>query len=92
MSPVRRPRHGYASTATGVGSWRDAAACRDSDVNLFYPPTGKTAGPAQRVCSGCIVRAACLEHALNVGEAHGVWGGKTEEERRAIRRRRREAS
>ncbi|HEY4572108.1 MAG TPA: WhiB family transcriptional regulator, partial [Kribbella sp.] len=29
----------------------------------------------------CPVRRECREHALLVGEAYGVWGGTTEEER-----------
>ncbi|HEY2223757.1 WhiB family transcriptional regulator [Actinomycetospora sp.] len=72
--------------------WRSQAACRDLDVRMFYPDTGKRSGPAVAVCAGCVVRAACLEHALTAGESHGVWGGKSEDERRAIRRARKAAS
>ncbi len=72
--------------------WRAQAACRGLDVRLFYPDSGTHSAPALRVCASCPVRAACLEHALDAGECHGVWGGKTEDERRALRRQRREAS
>jgi WhiB family redox-sensing transcriptional regulator len=72
--------------------WTAKAACRGLDVRLFYPDSGKRSAPAQRVCAGCLVRAACLEHALAAGERHGVWGGATEDERRAMRRRRMAAS
>ena len=93
MNPTRRPRREHTPTATGEArSWRDGAECRGLDVRLFYPDSGKGSGPAQRVCASCPVRAACLEHALEVGEPHGVWGGATEDERRAIRRQRRTAS
>jgi hypothetical protein len=30
------------------------------------------------------VRTACLEHALNVPEQYGVWGGMTVEQRQAL--------
>lgn len=73
-------------------AWSAAAACRGLDVRLFYPDSGRRSGPAIAVCSGCPVRTACLEHAVVTGERHGVWGGKSEDERRAIRRARRTAS
>lgn len=69
-------------------SWAAQAACRGLDVRMFYPDSGKRSTPAQRVCAGCLVRAACLEHALEVGERHGVWGGATEDQRRVMRRSR----
>ena len=42
-----------------------------------------------RVCAVCTVKTECLEYALEEGEVHGVWGGKTETERRLLLRRRR---
>ena len=72
--------------------WAAQAACRGLDVRPFYPDSGNRSAPALRVCSDCVVRAACLEHALTVGERHGVWGGKSEDERRAISQTRRAAS
>lgn len=90
---VPNRRRDYSPRRDSLGrSWRDLAACQSLDVRMFYPDTGKGARPAQRVCASCPVRAACLEHALDVGERHGVWGGATEDERRAIRRTRRAAS
>jgi WhiB family redox-sensing transcriptional regulator len=32
------------------------------------------------------VRAKCLEYALDNNEQYGVWGGKSEVERRAMRK------
>ena len=78
--------------ARPADGWRARAACRGHDVRVFYPDSEKGSAAALRVCASCPVRAACLEHALAAGERHGVWGGKTEDERRAIRRQRREAS
>ena len=68
--------------------WRDRAACLDEDPELFFP-VGNT-GPAiaqieeaKKVCNRCTVREQCLQWALEAGQDHGVWGGMTEEERRA---------
>ncbi len=73
--------------------WRDQAACRDLDPELFFPVGN--AGPAllqidraKQVCADCPVRAPCLEWALDSGQEAGVWGGTSEDERRALRSRR----
>ena len=44
---------------------------------------------AKAICARCPVRDACLAYALDTGEAFGVWGGLTEDERRAMLRQRR---
>jgi WhiB family redox-sensing transcriptional regulator len=44
---------------------------------------------AKQICSLCDVRVDCLEWALATGQDSGVWGGLTEDERRAVRRSRR---
>ncbi|MDU5073367.1 MAG: WhiB family transcriptional regulator, partial [Cutibacterium avidum] len=41
----------------------------------------------KKVCARCEVRAECLAWALEAGQDHGVWGGMSEDERRAIKRR-----
>jgi WhiB family transcriptional regulator, redox-sensing transcriptional regulator len=73
------------------GDWRQSAACADHP-DLFFPigTTGTALvqlEQARRVCQSCQVRSACLEWALTTGADHGVWGGLSEEERRALRRR-----
>ena len=72
--------------------WRHKAACLDEDPELFFP-IGNT-GPAllqieeaKQVCRRCEVRDACLQWALEAGQDHGVWGGLSEDERRALKRR-----
>ena len=72
--------------------WRDKAACLTVDPELFFP-VGNT-GPAimqiaeaKKVCARCDVRAECLQWALEAGQDHGVWGGLSEDERRAMKRR-----
>lgn len=70
-------------------TWRDHAACRGLDPEIFYPVSDEEADQAKIVCSACAVRQACLEHALGSRERDGVWGGATEKERRRIIRQRR---
>ncbi|MDN3297566.1 WhiB family transcriptional regulator [Streptomyces ficellus] len=75
-----------------MSDWRLRALCRDEDPDLFFP-IGST-GPAllqveeaKSVCRRCPVREACLEWALESGQEAGVWGGMSEDERRALKRR-----
>jgi WhiB family transcriptional regulator, redox-sensing transcriptional regulator len=71
-------------------NWRDDAACRHADPDLFFPIA--TAGPAldqidqaKRICRACPVQQPCLAWALELGVESGIWAGTTEDERRAIR-------
>jgi WhiB family transcriptional regulator, redox-sensing transcriptional regulator len=71
------------------GDWRHRAACRDVDPELFFPvgttgPAADQVEQAKAVCRGCPVSATCLSWALDTGQDSGVWGGLTEEERRAV--------
>jgi WhiB family redox-sensing transcriptional regulator len=72
--------------------WRHEAACRDEDPELFFPIG--TTGPAlhqideaKAVCRRCTVNTDCLDWALETGQDAGVWGGLSEDERRALKRR-----
>lgn len=73
--------------------WRHNAACQNEDPELFFPIG--TTGPAlmqvedaKAVCRRCDVTEACLNWALENGQDAGVWGGLSEDERRALKRRR----
>ncbi|MEV7344742.1 WhiB family transcriptional regulator [Streptomyces sp. NPDC093544] len=75
-----------------MSNWRESAACRTVDPDLFFP-IGNT-GPAilqineaKAVCEGCPVRDECLKWALETGQSIGVWGGTSEAERRSLWRR-----
>ncbi|MGH8904763.1 MAG: WhiB family transcriptional regulator [Egibacteraceae bacterium] len=73
-------------------SWRDKAACRDMDTEWFFPhgttgPALEQADRAKAVCASCPVAEACLEWALQTNQDAGIWGAKTEDERRTLRRR-----
>ena len=73
-------------------AWRQKAACRGVDPDIFYPVTDEEAEDAKAICASCPVQGACLEWALSVREKDGVWGGATERERRRILRRRRRSA
>lgn len=44
----------------------------------------KSTAEAKRICAGCDVREQCLEWALENQERFGIFGGKSERERRRI--------
>ncbi|MGH9076969.1 MAG: WhiB family transcriptional regulator [Acidimicrobiales bacterium] len=72
--------------------WRQRAACRGVDPDIFYPVSEEDAEEAKAICAGCPVLEACLEYALVNRERDGVWGGATERERRRIARQRRRSA
>ena len=78
--------------AKKIPIWRQRAACRGVDADIFYPITDEEAEDAKSVCGSCGVRAACLEWALANRERDGVWGGATERERRRMVRQRRRSA
>ena len=73
-------------------SWRQRAACRGVEPEIFYPVSEEDAEQAKAVCAQCEVRQTCLEFALVNRERDGVWGGATERERRRIIRQRRRSA
>ncbi len=67
------------------GDWRNAAACRYEDRELFFGPDGETPlarrlreAQAKAVCAGCPVASACLDDAIATGCTDGIWGGHAE--------------
>jgi len=72
--------------------WRAQAACKDNDIDIFFPPSDDAAGPARAICARCPVQESCREWAIATRQPDGVWGGLTETERRRIRRRRQAAA
>lgn len=68
--------------------WFDQANCLGVDADLFFPPRGESTREAKAVCAGCAIRPRCLAYALSHNERFGVWGGKSERERKQLRRQR----
>ena len=66
--------------------WHLDAACRGSGVDMFATDRAGVAAALQ-LCGRCQARDACLAHALDRGEAYGIWGGCDPAARKAIARR-----
>jgi WhiB family redox-sensing transcriptional regulator len=72
--------------------WRHHALCRDEDPELFFPigttgPAATQVEQAKVVCQRCPAVEPCLTWAVETGQDAGVWGGTSEDERRALKRR-----
>lgn len=74
-------------------------ACLDADLDLFFPGPGNSAREkirqAKELCASCRFLTPCLEYAMTAQGSPGrwvagVWGHTTENERAAIRARRRQ--
>ncbi|WP_405759635.1 WhiB family transcriptional regulator [Streptomyces sp. NBC_00073] len=76
----------------GVGgdeteTWGEGAVCRTADPDELFVE-GAAQNRAKALCTGCPVRTECLAYALDHRIEHGIWGGMTERDRRALLRRR----
>ena len=71
--------------------WQLHARCRGLDSTWFFHPEAER-GPqkerrdtaAKAICEQCPVINPCRDHALQVQEPYGVWGGLTESDRQRI--------
>jgi WhiB family redox-sensing transcriptional regulator len=76
--------------------WTADALCADHtahDPDLWFPSENGSRArlqirAAKEVCIDCPVQALCLEAALTDPHLEGIWGGKTETERKHILKRR----
>jgi WhiB family redox-sensing transcriptional regulator len=71
--------------------WRQDAACRDVDVEVFFPNsgTGSRYDVARAICSTCPVLADCrrwADRAEGSGALFGMVAGESPRERAARRR------
>ncbi len=77
---------------TETEQWQLKAACRGPQARVFFPPSTferkdekfEREGRAKAICQGCSVRKECLAFALEIREQHGIWGGTSENERKAM--------
>jgi WhiB family redox-sensing transcriptional regulator len=73
-------------------AWQVRAACRGPQAVVFFPPSHferksdklQREDQAKAICATCVVREPCLQYALRIREPHGIWGGLSEAERRAM--------
>lgn len=68
--------------------WMEAALCRETDPEIFFPEKGGSTKSAKAVCLNCPSRSSCLAWALEGDERFGVLGGLSERERRALKKSR----
>lgn len=66
---------------------RGLCAKYDPEIWFPLPKDDATAAVAKSVCARCPIQGECLTEALDRNYEFGVWGGMTEDERRAFRRR-----
>ncbi len=83
MTPRLWPPRQY-DDPEAVPDWQDLGRCAESDPDLWFPDKGGPTREAKKVCRSCEVREECLAYALEHKILHGVWGGKSERERRRI--------
>lgn len=78
----------FADSSPDLQDWRELALCQETDPEAFFPEKGGSTREPKKVCMACEVRVSCLEYALvNPHLTHfGIWGAKSERERRRIRR------
>lgn len=65
-------------------AWRTRGVCQSVDPETFFPAPSEPADAAIALCRTCAVQGPCLAWALQSGDLHGVWGGTTARERRAM--------
>jgi hypothetical protein len=80
----RDPRLLRAVAERHDNAWRTRGACQKEDPETFFPAPLEPADTAVALCGRCPVAGACLAWALSTGDCHGVWGGTTARERRAM--------
>lgn len=71
-----------------MDDWREKAACKQADPNLFYPDSQDKSSNseiyAKNFCRKCEVAAECLMAAINQEEIYGIWGSFSPKERNIL--------
>jgi len=75
----------------GEACRRKARCATIPQTNDFFPVGRKSPKIALHACSICFVREQCLQYALDNDIEHGIWGGKTESQRKRMKRRKTKA-
>lgn len=70
-------------------AWMSDGNCRLHPPATFFPSDGAGVERARKICRGCPVADQCLDYALTERIEHGVWGGRSERDRRRILKQRR---
>ena len=89
---VEQDEEGAVVANRGEEVWPAKAACRGPHAVVFFPPSHAERKDeriareraAKEICRPCPVRQECLDYAIRIREAHGIWGGLSEAERKQI--------
>ena len=80
----------FAQHAAPTVAWRTLAACKDEDVEIFFPPPSN-GRPSMRpylralaICETCTVTEECLQESYAMESYDGVWGGEVPVARRKL--------
>ena len=73
-------------------SWQIKGSCRGPQASVFFPPAQferkdeklDRESRAKAICRTCPVKRECLDYAVSIREAHGIWGGLNEVERKQL--------
>ena len=94
----RATREGFSLSAiesSEILDWQEEAACRSYENIVFFGEEGESElekqareARAKAVCQRCPVAEPCLEFAMETNQKYGIWGGLTDKERAALKRRR----
>lgn len=86
-----QPEGEFIGMLRGFGAqklrWEGDALCAQVDPEIFFPEKGGSTKEAKSICAKCEVANECLIFALANDERYGVFGGKSERERRAMKPR-----
>jgi WhiB family transcriptional regulator, redox-sensing transcriptional regulator len=93
ISAVLSESHDHDALPEATGEhhdldWQDDGLCAQTDPEAFFPEKGGSTRDAKKICTTCEVKAQCLEYALKTDQRFGIWGGLSERERRALKKRR----
>lgn len=65
-----------------INGWQLEANCSPDDFDLFFSNSRTKRKQALSLCNQCSVQQACLDYAIDNNVEHGIYGGKTPEQRK----------
>ena len=65
------------------------APCQSTDPEIFFPDSSEfeKIRNAKNLCGQCNQKTDCLSFAMTQDIRYGIWGGLTETERKALKRK-----
>lgn len=70
--------------------WQTDASCAQIGGDAWFPEPGDPGTAARIICSSCPVQQECLDYALQERIEHGLWGGRSPNERKQLQRARKD--